>query len=131
MDDYWQYTYGYLVNVDGELRHYINDNGAYYLESEGILDRYIRCVECGGFIPIGEITKSCAILVRRHIHITKEDKEKYNLPDIISVKVDGERGAILNDVYVKVSDEAYLEMHIDTDEANALGLKNNDEVEII
>ncbi len=54
--DYWQYKYGYLVNVDGELRHYINDNGAYYLESEGILDRYIRCVECGGFIPIGEIT---------------------------------------------------------------------------
>lgn len=54
--DYWQYTFGYLVNVDGELRHYINDNSAYYLESEGILDRYIQCVDCGGFIPIGEIT---------------------------------------------------------------------------
>lgn len=55
-NDYWQYTFGYLVNVDGELRHYINDNGAYYLESEGILDRYIQCVDCSGFIPIGKIT---------------------------------------------------------------------------
>lgn len=56
MDDYWQYTYGYLVNVDGELRHYINHNGAYYLESEGLVDRYIQCIECGGWIPIGHIT---------------------------------------------------------------------------
>ena len=55
-NDYWQYTFGYLVNVDGELRHYINDNGAYYLESEGILDRYTQCAECGGYIPIGKIT---------------------------------------------------------------------------
>ena len=54
--DYWQYTFGYLVNVDGELRHYINDNGAYYLESEGLTDRYIVCVDCGGLIPIGPIT---------------------------------------------------------------------------
>ena len=80
--------------------------------------------------PIGEITKPCAILVRRHIHITKEDKEKYNLPDMITVGVNSERGGVLNNVQVKVSDEAYLEMHIDTDEANAFNLKNNDEVEI-
>ena len=29
---------------------------AHYPESEGIADYYIRCVECGGFIPIGEVT---------------------------------------------------------------------------
>ena len=56
IDDTLQYSYGYVVNVNGELRHYINNYGAYYLESEGILDRYIQCVDCGGFIPIGEIT---------------------------------------------------------------------------
>lgn len=81
--------------------------------------------------PCGEVTKPCCILVRRHIHVTKEDKEKYNLPDFVSVKVNGARGGILNEVCVKVSDEAYFEMHIDTDEANAFNLKNNDEVEII
>jgi len=81
--------------------------------------------------PNGEVTKSCCILVRRHIHVTNEDKVKYNLPDKVNVKVNGERGGILNEVCVKVSNEAYFEMHIDTDEANAFNIKNNDEVEII
>lgn len=80
--------------------------------------------------PNGIVTKKCAIIVRRHIHITKEDKEKYNLPDVVSVKVNTPRGGILDEVCVKVSDEAYFEMHIDMDEANAFDLKNNDEVEI-
>ena len=56
VDDTLQYSYGYVVNVNGELRHYINNYGVYYLESEGLTDRYISCVECGGFHPIGEIT---------------------------------------------------------------------------
>lgn len=81
--------------------------------------------------PKSSITKKCCILVRRHIHITNEDKIKYNLPDIVKVKVNGNRGGILDEVYVKVSNEAYFELHIDTDEANAFNLKNNDIVEII
>jgi hypothetical protein len=55
IDDTSQYSYGYIVNVNGELRHYLN-NVSYYLESEGILDRYTQCAECGGYIPIGKIT---------------------------------------------------------------------------
>ena len=55
-DDCWQYSYGFVKNVDGELRHYINTHGVYYLESDGLVDMYIQCVECGGFIPIGSIT---------------------------------------------------------------------------
>ena len=81
--------------------------------------------------PCGEVTKPCCILVRRHIHVTLEDKEKYNLPDIVSVRIKGDRGGVLDEVYVKVNEKSYFEMHIDTDEANAFNLKNNDEVEII
>lgn len=81
--------------------------------------------------PKSSITKKCCILVRRHIHVTNDDKIKYNLPDIVSIKVNGNRGGILNNVYVKASNEAYFELHIDTDEANAFNLKNNDIVEII
>lgn len=29
---------------------------AHYAKSEGITDYYIKCVECGGYIPIGEVT---------------------------------------------------------------------------
>ena len=55
-NDDLQYTYGYIVNVNGEVRHYINDNLGYYLESEGLTDRYIQCANCGGFTPVGDIT---------------------------------------------------------------------------
>jgi len=81
--------------------------------------------------PKGIITKPCCIIARRHIHVTPSMKQEFDLPDVVSVKVDGQRGGIISEVYVKVSDEAYYEMHIDTDEANAFYLKNNDEVEMI
>ena len=81
--------------------------------------------------PNGSVTKPCCIIVRRHIHVTKEEKIKYNLPDVVNVKVSGKRGAILEEVYVKVGEKSYFEMHIDTDEANALGINNNDIVEIM
>jgi len=55
-DDYWQYSYGFVKNVDGELRHYLNAQGLYYLESSGFTDMYIQCTDCGGFIPIGPIS---------------------------------------------------------------------------
>lgn len=81
--------------------------------------------------PVGEIKKACCILAQRHIHITKELKEKYHLKDVVSLKVSGQKGGILDNVYLKVSKNAYFECHLDTDEGNAFFLKTGDEVEII
>ena len=39
--------------------------------------------------------------------------------DIVSVKVDTERGLTFGEVVVRVSDKFALAMHIDTDESNA------------
>ena len=46
-------------------------------------------------------------------------------------KISGEKGAILDNVHFKVTEEAYMELHLDTDDANAMLLSQNDEVEII
>lgn len=81
--------------------------------------------------PKGEITKNCCIIAKRHIHITKEQKKLYNLGSFVNVKINSIRGGVMENVYVKVSEKAYFEMHIDTDEANAFFLKSGDEVEII
>ena len=67
------------------------------------------------FIP------ECCIIANRHIHANKDDLIKYNLDpnNKYSVKVSGEKGGILDNVSIKVSNNFVFEMHIDTDDANA------------
>lgn len=70
---------------------------------------------------VGEVTldKGC-IIASRHIHLTPEDVVKYGLEGktSVNVRVDGEKGGILYNVSLKVSDSYWFEMHIDTDDAN-------------
>lgn len=77
-----------------------------------------------------KVIKNSCILANRHLHVNTKDLDKYNLYDgkSVSVRVFGERGGILDNVIVKSKDNYKLEMHIDTDEANAFNLKNQDEV---
>ena len=51
--------------------------------------------------------------------------------DIVSVKADNERGTVFNHVQIRVDDSFTLEMHIDTDEANASKIATGDTVRII
>ncbi len=80
--------------------------------------------------PNGSIKTNGCIIADRHLHITYKDKEKYNIPDKILVKIGGIKPGVI-EVDVKPSEEAYFEIHLDTDDANAFLLKNNDEVEIL
>ncbi len=84
--------------------------------------------------PKGKLDlKEGCILANRHIHISPEEIKKYHLEGVkkVKVKIDGEKGGILNNVYLKIIDPSLLEMHIDTDEGNAFGVKTGDELEII
>ena len=46
--------------------------------------------------------------------------------EIVSVKFNNERSTIFNNVQIRVDDSFTLEMHIDTDEANASKIKTGD-----
>ena len=75
-----------------------------------------------------------AIVALRHIHMTPEIAKQWGVKDkdIVDVKVNGgERAGVLGNVLIRVSDKYALEMHVDTDEANACCLDNNDTVSII
>ncbi|MDR7343474.1 propanediol utilization protein [Pantoea alhagi] len=79
--------------------------------------------------PCGRVIKTDgAIVAWRHIHISPTEAERYGLRDgmEIDVRIAGRRGGILSHVVVRVSADAVLEMHIDVEEANGLGLRNGD-----
>ncbi|MEG0108693.1 MAG: PduL/EutD family phosphate acyltransferase, partial [Lachnospiraceae bacterium] len=61
------------------------------------------------------------IVAMRHIHMSPADALSAGVKDqdVVSVKVDNERSTILNHVKIRVDESFTLEMHIDTDEANA------------
>ena len=73
------------------------------------------------------------IVAARHIHMSPADATACGVSDgdYVSVKVDNERGTTFNKVKIRVDDSFTLEMHIDTDEANASEIKQGDKVMII
>lgn len=84
--------------------------------------------------PIGEVSlKEGLIFANRHIHITPNEVIKYGLDNVdkVCIKVDGEKGGVFKNVYLKVSEDAGFRLHLDTDDANAFNLKDDDEVEIL
>ena len=79
-----------------------------------------------------DIKEGC-IIATRHIHILPSQMKSYGLEgrEMVNVKLDGEKGGIITNVYLKVSEEAFFELHLDTDDANAHLIKNGDIGEII
>ena len=73
------------------------------------------------------------IVAKRHIHMAPQDAMAAGVHDgdIVSVKADNERGTTFNNVQIRVDDSFTLEMHIDTDEANAVKIATGDTVRII
>ena len=73
------------------------------------------------------------IIAMRHIHMSPADAAAAGVRDgdIVSVKADNERGTVFNQVKIRVNESFTLEMHIDTDEANASKIKTGDKVTII
>lgn len=79
--------------------------------------------------PAGQVDIPEGVIVAaRHIHFHSEDAARWGIADKqqLTVKVEGERSLIFEKVIARVSDQYALDMHIDTDEANAAGVKTGD-----
>ena len=68
------------------------------------------------------------IVAARHIHMSPVDAAAARLKDgdFVSVRMGSDRGAVLDHVKIRVDESFTLEMHIDTDEANACQVKQGD-----
>ncbi|MDQ7824149.1 MAG: phosphate propanoyltransferase [Candidatus Eremiobacteraeota bacterium] len=76
--------------------------------------------------PAGEVALDHGVIqAKRHIHMTPPDAQRFGVEDgeCVMVKVGGERGIVYDDVIVRVSNDFMLDMHVDTDEANAAELR--------
>ena len=83
--------------------------------------------------PYGKIEKECCIIATRHIHVDEKIIKERKLDNIeeVKIKIFGEKSGIIDHVYLKKTDDAFFELHLDTDDANAFLLNQDDEVEII
>ena len=82
---------------------------------------------------IVELKEGC-IIANRHIHMHTSDAVKYGVKDGDYIDVDalqGTRKTRWYGVQVRVRDDFALEMHVDTDDANAVGFKNGSTVTLV
>lgn len=85
--------------------------------------------------PKGVVTlKEGCIVANRHIHMSPADAERYGVSDGDTVTVDvigNGKKTRWYDVQIRVNDKFRLEMHVDTDDANAAGIGNGSLVKIV
>ena len=85
--------------------------------------------------PKGVVTlKEGCIIANRHIHMHTDDAARFGVKDGEYIDVDvtsGERRTRWFDVQVRVSPKFALEMHVDTDDANAVGIGNGARVSVV
>jgi putative phosphotransacetylase len=103
------------VKVSGELEGSVGD---------------VTLVGPGGSIEM----KQGVIVAQRHLHLSPTQAAKFGLKhlDIVSVKVSGQRALVFNNVVVRSREGVdELSFMIDTDEANAAGVRQGEFGELI
>ena len=84
--------------------------------------------------PKGMVTLGSGVIcAKRHFHMQPEDAENYdvrNNEEVMAFAM-SERGVVFRNVLIRIHESFMLEFHLDTDEANAAGLRNGDKVKII
>lgn len=84
--------------------------------------------------PAGRIDcEHAAIVAARHIHLGPGDAEALGVKDqdLVRVRIEGDRGGVLDNVICRVKDNFTSEVHLDTDEANGIGGRTGDMVTVL
>ena len=77
--------------------------------------------------------KEGCIIANRHIHMSPSDAASFRVKDgdTVTVDVEGKRRTRWYDVQVRVSPDFRLELHVDTDDANAAGIGTGFKVKVV
>ncbi|MCG9127079.1 phosphate propanoyltransferase [Candidatus Poribacteria bacterium] len=84
--------------------------------------------------PAGSVyLEEGAICASRHIHMTPEQAQEFGLTesDRVKIRIPGERALTFENIRPKIHESYVLQMHLDTDDSNAAGLKGGEAVELV
>ncbi len=84
--------------------------------------------------PAGEITISEGVIVAaRHLHLSAEQAALFGLRDgqTVCLRSDGERAVTFEKVIVRAGTGHDMEVHLDTDEANAIAMAGSTMMEVL
>ena len=84
--------------------------------------------------PYGSVyLEKCAIIANRHIHMTSKDARVFGVKegDFCKVRVSGEKSTIYENVLIRINDNWRLQIHLDTDDANAANIRSESSVEFL
>ncbi|MDD4377529.1 MAG: phosphate propanoyltransferase [Eubacteriales bacterium] len=84
--------------------------------------------------PCGEVELDHGVMVAlRHVHLNDQQALEAGVKDgdMVSIKIEGERGLTFDNVLVRAGSKHEREVHLDTDEGNAAGCGPNSVCQII
>lgn len=101
------------------------------VRASGKLDGTPGCVLVG---PHGVVElKQGVIRAERHVHMNNEDARRYGVKngDRMSLKIESPCSTTLHDLLVRADETSKLEVHLDTDEGNAIDLDHAWKIELL
>ncbi len=129
------------VRILGPLRNYdqveVSLTDAVFLgidppvANSGTLDEAAPLTLIG---PNGSVyLERCAIVASRHIHMTGADARRLGVSDgdLCRVRVGGAKPTVFENVLVRTNDAWKLQIHLDTDDANAANIREETSVEFL
>jgi putative phosphotransacetylase len=84
--------------------------------------------------PNGSVyLERCAIVANRHLHMTTADASRLgvNDGDFCKVRIGGEKPTVFENVLVRTNDNWKIQIHLDTDDANAASVREETFVEFL
>ena len=75
----------------------------------------------------------CAIVANRHLHMTTNDAERLGVKEgeYCKVRIGGEKPTTFENVLVRTNDSWKIQIHLDTDDANAANVREETFVEFL
>jgi putative phosphotransacetylase len=84
--------------------------------------------------PKGSVyIERCAIVANRHLHMTTSDAAQLGVKegDYCKVRIGGEKPTVFENVLVRTNDNWKIQIHLDTDDANAANVREETFVEFL